>query len=329
LKFLIAGLGSIGRRHLRNLKTIGEQDIILYRTHKSTLPDDDLSKYQVETDLESALGHYPDAVIVSNPTSKHLEVAIPAVDAGCHLLMEKPLSNSMDQVSKLKAAVENSRVNVLMGFQFRYHPGLIKIKEILNQGSIGRVLSVRAHWGEYLPSWHPWEDYRQSYSANADLGGGVILTLCHPLDYFRWLVGEVDALWSFSGKLGDLELTVEDTAEIGLRFSSGAVGSLHVSYNQRPTSHYLELVGTEGNIRWDNTTGAVSLYQSLREEWDLMEIPPGFERNDLFLAEMKHFVSIMHGEEESRCTLNDGVRALELALGAIHSSQQGEIVKFN
>ncbi len=78
MKFLIAGLGSIGRRHLRNLLALGERDILLYRTHHSSLPDDELAGFPVETDLEAALAHQPDAVIVSNPTALHLQVAIPA-----------------------------------------------------------------------------------------------------------------------------------------------------------------------------------------------------------------------------------------------------------
>jgi len=90
MKVLIAGLGSIGRRHLRNLVILGEKDILLYRTHTSSLPDDELANYPVENNLQAALAYRPDAVIVANPTSMHLDVAIPAAQAGCCLLLEKP-----------------------------------------------------------------------------------------------------------------------------------------------------------------------------------------------------------------------------------------------
>ncbi len=90
---MIAGLGSIGRRHLRNLVALGEHDILLFRTHRSTLPDDELAEYPVETDLEKALAHKPDAVIVANPTACHLDVALPAAKAGCHLFLEKPIAD--------------------------------------------------------------------------------------------------------------------------------------------------------------------------------------------------------------------------------------------
>ncbi len=124
---------------------------------------------------------------------------------------------------------------------------------------------MRAHWGEYLPGWHPWEDYRQGYSARPDLGGGVVLTLSHPLDYLRWLFGEVEALWAFTGKSSDLELQVEDTAEIGLRFANGVLGSLHLDYNQRPPGHWLEVITSQGTLRWDNLSGEVQVYRSETE----------------------------------------------------------------
>jgi len=97
MRFLIAGLGSIGRRHLRNLLALGERDILLYRTHRSSLPDDELASFRVETDLEAALAHHPDAVIVSNPTALHMRVALPAAKSGCHILLEKPIAEKMGQ----------------------------------------------------------------------------------------------------------------------------------------------------------------------------------------------------------------------------------------
>ncbi len=326
MRILIAGLGSIGRRHLRNLLALGEDDILLYRTHHSTLPEDELAGFVVERELAAALAHRPDAVIVANPTSLHLEVAIAAARLGCHLLLEKPISHSLEGADELQKAVTQGGGEVLVGFQFRFHPGLQKIKELLSASAsiIGRPLSARAHWGEYLPGWHPWEDYRQAYSARADLGGGVILTLCHPLDYLRWLFGEVEAVWAFAGRLGDLEIEVEDTAEIGLRFASGVIASVHLDYNQRPSAHYLEIVGTLGTIRWDNSDGAVQVYTPAQHL--TFPAPPAFERNDLFLAEMRHFLAVARRETRPACTLEDGIQALRLALAAHQSAREERLI---
>lgn len=169
MKYLIAGLGSIGRRHMRNLVALGERDIVLYRTGKSTMPEDDLAGFPQETDLQEALNkHKPDAVIVSNPTALHLDIAIPAAQAGCHILLEKPISHSMDRLDILQSAVKKSGSQVLVAFQFRFHPGLLRAKQLISDGEIGRVISAHVHFGEYLPAWHPWEDYRKGYAARAD-----------------------------------------------------------------------------------------------------------------------------------------------------------------
>ena len=329
MKYLIAGLGSIGRRHFRNLIALGERDILLYRTRHSTLPDDELAGFPVVTDLDSALSCQPQAVIVANPTALHLEVAIPAARAGCHLLLEKPISHSMEGVSELTRAVEHGGGQVLVGFQYRFHPSLIQAIQFLEEGVIGRPLSTRAVYGEYLPNMHPWEDYRQSYSSRKDLGGGVILTLCHPLDTLRWMMGEVQELWAFVGQLNELELNVEDTAEIGLRFASGAVGSVHLDYYQRPPAHYLVIVGNQGILRWDNASGVLQIYRAEHEKMDTFPPPRGFGRNDMFLAEMRHFLAIVRGEERPACTLEDGRKVLELALAAHESQNLGGLIKFH
>jgi predicted dehydrogenase len=326
MKFLIAGFGSIGRRHFRNLLTLGERDIVFLRSKRSTLPDDEIAEFPVETEIQAALAHQPDAVIIATPTALHLDIAIPAARQGCHLFIEKPISHSLERVDEFQAALASGGGKAFTAFQFRFHPGLRKIKELLAKEVIDRPISVRVHWGEYLPGWHPWEDYRQGYSARADLGGGVVLTLCHPLDYLRWLFGEVVSLWAFVSANSDLKLDVEDTAEIGLRFESGLIGSVHLDYVQCPPGHHLEIIGSEGTIRWDNADGVVAVYDTQDGDWQHYPIPNDFERNDMFLAEMRHFLEVVHGEAEPICNLDDGIWSLKLALGVHVSAAQGKLI---
>jgi predicted dehydrogenase len=316
MKYLIAGYGSIGRRHLRNLRALGEQDILLYRSRRSTLPDDEIAGLPVETDLYAALARKPDAVIISNPTAMHLDVAIPAAEMGCAILMEKPVSNDLSRLVDLRLAIKRSQARVLVGFQLRFHPTLQVAARLVADGTIGRPVSVRAHWGEYLPNWHPWEDYRQGYAARPELGGGVILTLCHPFDYLRWLMGEYSVRWACGGGLGDLGLEVEDCAEILVQFAGGAVGSIHLDYLQQPPVHTLEIIGASGTLRWNNADGTLALYHAGANDWQVFRPPEGFDRNWMFLDEMRHFIAVARGEAAPMCTLEDGTRALELALAA-------------
>jgi len=319
MKFLIAGFGSIGRRHFHNLISLGEKDVIFYRSAKSTLPDDELKDFIVENDLSAVLNHHPDAVIVANPSALHLDVAMPAAQMGCHLLLEKPISNTLANLETLRTLVKKSGSQVLVGFQFRFHPGLLKIKEILTSGEIGKPVSARAFWGEYLPDWHPWEDYRKSYSARRDLGGGVVLTLSHPFDYLRWLLGEVGSVSSHTRHSGQLALDVEDVADAELEFNGGVQASVHLDYLQKPAAHNLEIVCSGGHIHWDGLSGLLRVSNAKKDLDQEYPVPTGFERNDLFLAEMKHFIEVAKKASFPACTLEDGIKALQIAL-AVHTS---------
>ncbi len=320
-KFLIAGFGSIGRRHFRNLLALGQKDILFLRSGRSTLDTDELNGYQVETDLNRALDARPDAVIVANPTALHLQTAIPAAEAGCHLLLEKPISHSMDGLDDLQAALQRGGGKALVGYQFRFHPVLCQIKTLLDQNTLGAPISARAHWGEYLPDWHPWEDYRASYSARADLGGGVVVTLSHPLDYLRWFFGDVQAVSARVGHFSPLELGVEDYAEMLLQFARPCQVGVHLDYYQRPPRHQLEILCAEGTILWDNASAAAQIWSTRTGKWETLQPPDGFERNDLFLAELSHFIDVVEGRSNPVCDLDDGRAVMELCEAVFESSR--------
>ncbi len=327
MRVLIAGLGSIGRRHLRNLLTLDQGEIILFRTHQSTLPEDELAEFPVETDLNICTGKKARCCGDCQSHSTAYGIAIPAAQAGCHLLIEKPVATKWDEkVDEFRHIVSNKAIRTLVAFQFRFHPVLARIKDLLEGDTIGRMLSFRVHWGEYLPGWHPWEDYRLGYAARKDLGGGVVNTLCHPLDYVRWLFGEVESLSAMTGHVSELDLDVEDVAEISLRMTNGGVGSIHLDYFQRPPAHWIKIICEKGAVHWDNDTGNAKVYHVDGDEWEVIAPPEGFERNALFLDEMRHFLSLVKGEADSRCSLEDGIAALKLTKSVHQSARTGCVV---
>jgi predicted dehydrogenase len=310
MRILIAGLGSIGRRHLSNLLALGAHDVLLLRTGKSTMPADEIADYPTVSEVAAGLAWGPEAVIVSTPTSLHLDVAIAAAHAGCHLLLEKPLSDSMDRVDDLRQAVLEGRGRVLMGFQYRHHPTLRMAKSIVDEGDLGTITAARAHWGEYLPDWHPWEDFRVSYAARRDLGGGALLTLCHPFDYLRWIFGEVvDAAGVLASGLG---LDVEAVVEAAVAFESGVLAGVHLDYLQRPPEHRLEIVGERGRVRWNGRTGELEIVAIPSGGRTRHSPPQGFDRNAMFLSEMGHFLDVVAGRADPICTLDDGIRVQEV-----------------
>ena len=165
MKFLIAGFGSIGRRHFRNLKALGQEDIVLLRSNRSTLETDEIEGVLVETTIEDALKHKPDGVIIANPTALHLDVAIPAAKAEAHILMEKPVSDSAARIPALQAALDASGAQLLVGFQFRFHPGVSYRHLMVLKGELPGITTVpphdyieqdvTAHFNRYLavPAW--------------------------------------------------------------------------------------------------------------------------------------------------------------------------------
>lgn len=322
---LITGFGSIGRRHMRNLRALDVTDITVYRTGKSTLDTDELGDVRVVYDLDQALAQQPAATVIANPTALHIPTALAAARAGSHLFFEKPISHTRDGLDELRRIVDDKRLVVFVGFQFRFHPGLRQVKHWLEAGAVGRVVHVQAHWAEHLPNWHPWEDYRTSYAARRDLGGGVLLTLCHPFDYLRWLFGDVAHVFASTSSRG-LDLEAEDTADVHLQFVSGVMGHVHVDYVARPGGHWLEITGTEGSIRWDNADGVAYLYRAAAESWESVAPPAEFERNTMFLDEMRHFLACVAGGDQPLCSLDDGIQALEIILAAHESSHARAVV---
>ena len=325
-KYLLVGYGSIGRRHMNNLLAHGERDIVVLRSNKSTLDTGALKDFPVETDLRAALAHKPDAAIIATPTSLHMDTAIPAAELGAHLLLEKPVSHSLDRTDDLARAAAESGSRIVTAYQFRWHPTLNALKEELDRGTIGRITSAHVEWGEFMPGWHPWEDYRNSYAALPELGGGVVLTLCHPFDYLRWLLGEVKSVYALTSRSG-LGLEVEDTADALLNFQAGAQAHVHVDYLRREPRHRLEMVGSDGILTWDNATGALRIFRADTGTWQETMPPADFERNVMFMDEMAHFIQVVNNTAAPRCTYQDGIAALKICLAVLESGKTGKEIQ--
>jgi predicted dehydrogenase len=314
---LIAGLGSAGRRHLANLRSLGCSRFVFYRTFRATVPNEpDVDPKDVTDDLQEALSRRPRAAIVANPTALHMDVALAAAEAGCHLFIEKPLSHTAEHCAELADLVERNKLVTMIGCQFRFHPLLISLRAQLHSGRIGDVFGARAEWGEYLPDWHPYEDHRQSYSARTDLGGGAILTLIHPIDYLMWMFGKMQCTVARTRDVPCLETAAtDDWAEILLKFHNGATGSVHLDFVQKPPVHRLQVWGNRGRALWDYHAGTLE-WTATDGHSAVERVPAGFERNAMFVDEMREFLAAVAAGRDSAIPLADGIAALEVALAA-------------
>ncbi|HUS06522.1 MAG TPA: Gfo/Idh/MocA family oxidoreductase [Bryobacteraceae bacterium] len=318
-RFLIVGCGSIGKRHLCNLQRLGVTDIVVFDEREDRRREA-AERWNVATvdNIESGLEGSGIALICT-PTHLHAGAALSAARAGCHLFIEKPLAHRLEDIDLLLEEITCRRLHTLVGCNFRFHPAMRELKRLMTEGIAGRPVSARAQFGQYLPDWHPWEDYRQGYSARREMGGGVVLDRVHELDYMRWLMGSVTEVCALTGRLSSLEIDSEDTAEILLYFQSGAIGSVHVDYVRRNPECRLEIIGEEGTLEWSYRNHSASWYvgrDRVRHhiEW------PNYDPNDMYLDQMRHFLAVLEGRERAAHDVCDARNVLEIALAAKQSS---------
>lgn len=329
MRLVIAGCGSIGGRHARNLRALGDHELLLHDVdERRWQPLARAWRVLGFTDLAEALATSPEAVIVANPTSCHVSTALAAARAGCHLFIEKPLSHSLEGVDELIGLVQGGGLTTLVACNLRFDPGLAAVKTALGKGAIGRLLAMCIQFGSYLPDWRPHEDYRTGYSARKDLGGGVLLDAIHEIDYARWLAGEVTEVSGLMARVGDLAIETEDLALVWLRFASGAVAEIHLDYLNRCYSRSCELLGTQGTLRWDFVSGLAELYRGDRREWQTVgRRPEGCPPDEMYVAEMSHFLRCLEGRESSAQDVAAGGEALAIALAAKESSATGRAIQ--
>jgi predicted dehydrogenase len=323
---LLIGYGSIGRRHLTNLHSLGVTDWAVVHTGQGTLPLELPCRTRIYSDITKALEkELPSFAVIANPTSLHTQAALACTNAGCSLLIEKPISHSLNGMDELVAATTALNTKILVGFQFRFHPALIRIRELLRSGSIGAPLHARVIWAEHLPSWHPWEDWRKSYAARAELGGGVHHTICHPFDYLRMIFGDPVALFATLTRSGPLKLHVPEAADVLLHFRQDFCAEVHLDYWCRPPMHRMDLVCSDGTIQWDYMTGSLEVWRTNPDSCELQAFPSVNARDDLFLSEARHFLGLLGGSEESGCRLEDGIAIVRVCEAIDRSAASGEL----
>jgi predicted dehydrogenase len=324
-RILVSGVGSVGERHIRNLVSLGQTEIAVHRTR--ALPYRTLDReFPAYDSLQKALADWrPEIVLVTGPTALHLEVAIAAAQAGCHVFVEKPLSHSIDGIERLEQALAKTGRSLMVGYMLRFHPLLRRLKDWLGGGVLGRPLHWRSTWGEYLPDWHPWEDYRQGYAARRDLGGGPALTFSHDLDLALWLFGDCEQGYALPMPPSPLRMDYPPGLDILLRHGSGVSANLHLDFYQRPPQRTYEVVGTRGRVVLDYYAGRMTRYAYPDDDAvtqpelapavpaEIVEVPTGWDRNDMFVEEMHHFLECMEQGRAPEPGLAAGVAATRLA----------------
>ena len=319
-KIVIVGYGSIGKRHLENFLRFKDTELIVY-TKRNDLESLKRKGVKISDSLTDCLKEKPKIGVIANETSLHIPTAIKLANEGLDLFLEKPLSNSLKNAEKLRAIVKKKKLVTQMGCNLRFHPCIKKIKNLIEQKKIGRIISAQVQNCSYLPDYHPREDYRNGYAARKDLGGGVILTQIHEIDYMYWFFQEVENVISISGKLSDLNVTAEDYVSSILKFRNKIIGELHMDYFQRPDFRSCKIRGTKGEIYWNSNNNRVNIYKQNKKRWETVLEVKKYERNFSYVEQLKHFLECVKDRKKSINDLDQGIATLKIALAIKKASK--------
>jgi predicted dehydrogenase len=322
-RILIVGLGSIGERHLRLARGLFPSADIRVLRHQAgcAVPDGATGCF---SNVDEAIHFAPQIAVIASPATFHLVTAHALANAGVHLLIEKPLSASLVGVTQLIETCHQKDTVLLTGYNLRFLPSLQRFRELLAEHVIGKVFSVRCEIGQYLPSWRPGVDYRQTVSARRELGGGVLLELSHELDYLRWIFGEVAWVEGVLSKQSSLEIDVEDTAHLILGFAPTddghqLIGTVNLDFIRRDTIRLCTAIGENGSLRWNGLTGVVEQFEAGAKEWR-ERFSHQHQRDDSYLAEWAHFLDCIRDHKLPLITGGDGLKVLQIIDAARRSS---------
>lgn len=326
LKVVLIGYGSIGKRHVSNLLKMSKIEIIICTKQKIRNPS--TKKIKIVKSISDCIKEKPDIGIVSNESSFHLKIAIKLASAGIDLFVEKPLSNSLSGTKELVSMIKKNNLVTQMGCQLRFHKCLKEIKQLVLNKKLGKIISVRAECGSYLPDWHPSEDYRKSYASRKDLGGGVILTNIHEIDYLYWFFGEITEVFSIAKNSGNLKISVDDLAVGILKFKNNIIGEIHLDYLQKPENRNCKIVGTKGTLVWESETNLVKFYDNKNKKWSKVFKWSNYDRNQMFKEEIDHFINCVKNRRQSINPIEkDGIITTKIALAMMKSSKTYKVIK--
>jgi predicted dehydrogenase len=325
MKILIIGCGSIGRRHASTAAKFVEVAVIDKDVGLAANTAQEVGALQFPS-IQEALAWNPDGVVIATPHDSHLALANLAIEAGADVLIEKPISCNEEGLFEFLGHVQKMKRRAYVVCNMRFHPGPAMLKQSLPK--IGEPLFARASVGNYLPSMRPNADYRKLYAANRSRGGGVILDAIHEIDYLYWLFGDVAMVGCHAAKLSDLDIDVEDFAEINLRHLSGAYSSVHMDYLQRFKRRGCEIVGTMGTLIWQSDGKQpeqckVSLFTIATGMWETIYSNEQIEVSDPYSRLMQEFIkAISNKTSETLLSAEIAARELHIAMAAKQSAQQ-------
>ena len=318
-------MGSIGIRHLQVLGELGEFEIAAYRTKKGMkkIPDDLEEKIRYFYDENEAFAWSPDFMIVSNPSNLHLEYLLKAIDHNIDALIEKPVANAYNKIKEAEKRLKERKNRIYVGYNLRFNPIVKKVKEIIDARVYGNVLKANLYVGEYLPFWHPYEDYRKRYAARDDLGGGSLRTFSHEIDLGQYWFGNYDKIFAKVSKISDLEIDVDDNTDIFAEMKKGMILKISMDYLNPLGERKGELFFEDGLLKYDFLKREIEFTDYANNESKTVLKSENYDYNAQYKSQMEKF---MNRSDEEICTLEEGINVMKLINKCEESNQTGRML---
>jgi len=298
MKFLVIGLGSMGKRRVRNLIALGYKDSVagfdprVDRTNEA-------KEYSIETfnDFDEAITkHKPDAFLISTPPNLHMRYAYFASENNISCFIEASVVDA-EKILELSKIIENKNIVMAPSCTMRYYPGPMKIKELIENETIGKVLNYNYHTGQYLPDWHPWENIKDFYVSNPDTGGAREI-VPFELTWLNDIFGDANPLACVRKKLTDMPADIDDIYHCLLEYPNNVIGNLTVEVISRPKAvREFRVMGSEGEIVFSGDTNSVKYINADMKDWEIISFDVGTVQDgyinpeEPYINEVKDFVN--------------------------------------
>lgn len=306
MKFLVIGLGSMGKRRVRNLIALGYKESIAgFDLREDRQSEAEKYGITVFDDFDTALKDFmPEAFIVSTPPDLHMKYAYIAFEKDLHCFIEASIVDA-DKILELSKKLESTKKVIVPSCTMLFYPGPKKIKQLVNEGMIGKPLNFNYQCGQYLPDWHPWEKIEEFYVSNPETGG------CREIVPFEmtWLndlFGNPKPMACIKKKITDMNAPIDDIYHCLLSYPNDLIGNLTVEVISRPiATREFTLIGSEGKIIFSGEKKSVKYINVSMKEWEDFTFENGniekqyINSEEPYIDEMQMFVTAANKKNKS------------------------------
>lgn len=262
-------------------------------------------------------------MIVSNPTHLHLEYLLKAIDYDIDALIEKPVASSYKEMKMVEDKIKARKNEIYVGFNLRFHPIVREVSKIISTNRYGKVLKADLYVGEYLPFWHPYEDYGVSYAAKKELGGGALRALCHEIDLGQYWFGDYDKVFSKVLKISGLDIDVDDNTDIFAEMKNGIHLKVTMDYLNPVLERRGRILFEKGLLEYNFSSIDITFTDYATKECKLLLKIENYDYNTQYKCQMEKFIK---KSNEEICTLEEGINVTRIIDICEESSQTGRML---